>query len=192
MAHIVKLVREVAKRVTNRDVRLVDAGFVDELPQQCDNHLRRSVHIVGVSKIIVVDARHRPSAPNLNAADIIDLHDNLFSIFISGFTLAVRLVEVLEKSVPCGGFVFFAAQSHDCPAHHLVNYRLVRVIALPPVPVSGARPVGSIGIVYPDNATRVNPLGISDWGVCGRFIGKNRLFRRHALSEPHRAYAHRD
>ena len=158
MAHVVKFIWEVTKRIANRDVSFVDAGFIDELSQQGNYHLRRSIHIVGVPKIIVVDACHRISAPNLDAADIIYLDDNLFSLLVSGFSPAARFIEMLEKFVPCSGVGLFSGQRPNGPAHHLINHCLVCVVALPPVPVTGSGPVGCIGIMDPDNASWVNSV----------------------------------
>ena len=76
--------------------------------QQGKDHLRRGVHIVGVSQVVLLDPRDLAPIPGPDTADEIDLNHDLLTGSVSGFPLAVAAVEMPEELIPCGGTFFLA------------------------------------------------------------------------------------
>ena len=172
-------------------IRLLDPRFFHKLLEQRVYHLRGSIHIIHASQIVIFLARHGPPVIDRYTAHEIDLDNDFLPHLIPHFPLALRLVEVLENPVPGRRRRRFARKAAYRSLHHTINYPLVRMLALPPMPLPRPRPVRRIRIVNPDNAPRMNPLRRSYRRICDNLLGLRLLFSRNPLCKPYNSDTHK-
>ncbi len=156
----VVLVDQVGQRVADRDIGGLDADGADELPQECDDHLRRGVHVVrpphqrvgfGIDVVVAIDQ-----------PDPVGFDDDFLALLVTHVPLAPDAIQRAEQGVPGLADGRLAGQVLDGPEHHVVHSILPGMVVVEPVSLTRPGPVGCLRIMDPDHAAGMNAPGLAD------------------------------
>ena len=172
--NLVVLRDQVCQRVAHADVGLGHAHDPDELAQECNDHLRRRVHVILTFHERVRVRIDRTFPPDHSHPVRLD-HDLLAGL-VGSVRSSLPAVEVPKQIVPRARHRALPRELTDSPRHHGIDAVLLGVVGLVPVPVLRPLPIGHVRVVYPDDATRMNALRLAD--RLERFGGGRRRARQ--------------
>ena len=133
--------------VVNNDVLASHPARFDQLGHQRHHGVRAGQAILG-----------RVGFPLRGAILIaIDLDRDSLAGAISRVPKLVGAIETPEQRVPCLPVVLPSGQILKQPGSHAVDYFLVGVGVIPPVPCHTV-PTGGLGVAHPHHPARINPL----------------------------------
>ncbi len=163
MPEVPVVIRNQGRRIADVDVRLRDAGDMNQLAQQGQRHLRR---IVAAVEILV----HLLMRDGINLSPIaggeIKFDDDLLAGLVALITLALLLIGIPKQRIPGIRQRAFPGQGQHGVGDHALYHRFIRMRRLIPM-FRGfiTRPSRGVRIVRPNHAPRIQALGRADRGI---------------------------